>query len=119
MLAMGQNKPVKAELIDFVSDRIPSYCGYQTEWGILKFRVKEPNADLKADQIFQVLFQCPRETMESKLGLKNYINHHRYLLNLGEKVTEEEIPENTTEMYNDLKEKSVPIYWLSEIKKEK
>lgn len=119
LLAVGQAKTVEAELIDFVYDKIPANCGYQIEWGILKFKVIEANANLKQNQIFQVLFQCPRETMESNLGLKNYINHQRYLLTLGNKVTKKEIPKNTTGIYNELKQKSAPIYWLSEIKTQK
>jgi hypothetical protein len=118
-LAVAQNKPLKVKLVDYSADKVPAYCGYQTEWGILKFRVKESSNGFKANEIILALFQCPRETMEKGLGLDNYSSRKTYLLTLGERAKPNEIPANPTEIFLEPAKMDQPIYWLTKIELEK
>ena len=56
LLTVAQTKNVKAALMDYSVEKIPAYCGYKIEWGILKFKISTSTNDLKRDQIILVSF---------------------------------------------------------------
>lgn len=118
-LVLSQDGPIEVQLTDYSADKIPADCGYQTEWGILKFRLNEPTEDLKIGETIFVLFQCPRETIGVKIGLGNFINGNSYFLTLGEKVERTESPLNTTELFTDSQKDYLPLYWMTEVEKKK
>ncbi len=116
ILTIAQTKTIEAELIDFSPEKIPAYCGYQTEWGILKFKISKSINDLKKDQIILVSFQCPRETMENNIGISAYKNHQEYLITIGNKIRGNEILEQATKMFVKDDENNFLIFPMSELK---
>ncbi len=117
ILTIAQTNTIQAELIDYSSEKIPAYCGYQTEWGILKFKITKSINDLKSEQNILVLFQCPRETMENNVGIDFYKNNQEYLITIGEKIEKNKIPERATKMYEIDSENDILIFPLRELKK--
>lgn len=92
----SQNKHIKVELVDYSADQIPAHCGYQTEWGILKFRVIKNNDLFNENQIISGFFMCPRERLEETIGIENLISGSEYEIEIGDPVPDKEIPEKTT-----------------------
>jgi len=117
LFSIGQTQTLKVELIDYTKDKIPAYCGYQTEWGILKFKVFESTENFEKGQIIFGIFQCPRETMKSVFKAKNYINNREYLLTIGKMVEKNEIEKiNTTNIFNENRMEKVEFpFWLVEL----
>ena len=89
-------RQLNAELVDYSADKIPADCGYQTEWGILKFRVIENGKKLNKDELISVLIMCPREKLEQEIGIKNLKNGSDYNIKIGKRIKKDEIPENVT-----------------------
>lgn len=79
---------VKAQLIDYTKKKIPVYCGYSTQYGLLKLVLIENSKKLKSGDTIFISHTCPRELMERYVG--EYKNNNIYKLNLGEKVNKSE-----------------------------
>ena len=94
--SVNEKRQLKVELIDFSVDKIPADCGYQTEWGILKFRVIEEAKNLNKNELISVLIMCPRERLEREIGIKNLKNGSEYYIQIGKEIKSDEIPENVT-----------------------
>ena len=116
ILTIAQTGTIHAELIDYSSDKIPAYCGYQTEWGVLKFRIVKSNNALKNKQVILVLFQCPRETMENNIGIDFYKNNQEYIITIGDKIEKNKIPERVSVIYENNSENDILMFPLRELK---
>ncbi|MCU7615986.1 hypothetical protein NZ698_02150 [Chryseobacterium sp. PBS4-4] len=79
---------VKAQLIDYTKNKIPAYCGYSEQYGLLKLLMLEDSEELKSGDTIFIFHPCPRELMQKYVG--EYTNNSIYKLNLGEKVDKSE-----------------------------
>ncbi|SRR5690606_6247769 len=79
-------KTIISKLIDYSKEKTPAYCGYQIEYGVLKFELQESNANFKKGDIVFIIQQCPREQME--MGVGEYINDEIYNLFIGSEADE-------------------------------
>jgi hypothetical protein len=79
---------VKAQLIDYKKNKIPAYCGYSKQYGLLKLALLENSKKLKSGDTIFIYHMCPRELMKEYVG--EYTNNNIYKLNLGEKVNKSE-----------------------------
>ena len=88
----------KAELF-FRKRKIPPFCGYQKETGLLKFRILESKNELrKGDFIFTYLV-CPRETIE-KIGIEKFANYKECSITINQKeLSRKKISRRTVEMF--------------------
>ena len=110
ILVIGQTKTIKAELFDFTKDKIPAYCGYQKEWGILKFKILESTNEFRKGDFIFAFFACPREYIE-KIGPENFINFKECLLTIGsQKIPSKDINRRAVEMFYKEGNESLPIY---------
>ena len=83
---IGQAQTIKTtgQLIDFTQAKMPAYCGYQTEYGILKIRIEKNISLLKAGDTIYIFQTCPREIMEREVG--KYLNNTEYLVEIGKQI---------------------------------
>lgn len=79
---------VKAQLIDYNKNKIPVYCGYSMQYGLLKLILIEKSKELKSGDTLFIYHTCPRELMKNHVG--EYQNNNIYKLNLGEKIDKSE-----------------------------
>ncbi len=84
-IGTAQTIKTTGQLIDFTEAKIPAYCGYQIEYGILKIRIDKKISNLKAGDTIYIFQTCPRETMERAVG--NYLNNNQYLVDIGREVS--------------------------------
>lgn len=84
---IGQAQTIKitGQLIDFTQAKMPAYCGYQTEYGILKIRIEKNISHLKAGDTIYIFQTCPRESMEREVG--KYLNDTEYSVEIGKQVS--------------------------------
>jgi hypothetical protein len=75
------SKPILSKLIDYSKEKTPAYCGYQVEYGVLKFELQESGGNFKKGDVIFIVQKCPRETMEMSAG--EYENNKIYLLSIG------------------------------------
>lgn len=75
---------VKVQLIDYTKNKMPPYCGYSKQYGLLKLILLEKSKKLKSGDTLFIYQMCPRELMEEYVG--EYKNDKIYKLNLGKKI---------------------------------
>jgi len=83
-IGKAQTNKTTGQLIDFTEAKIPAYCGYQIEYGVLKVILDNDISNLKAGDTIYIFQTCPREIMEREVG--SYYNNHDYLVDIGKEV---------------------------------
>ena len=83
-IGKAQTTKATGQLIDFTETKIPAYCGYQIEYGILKIRIDKDISYLKAGDTIYIFQTCPREAME-RVG--TYLNNTLYSVDIGKQVS--------------------------------
>jgi hypothetical protein len=116
IITTAQIRKLKVKLIDYSKEKIPAYCGYSTELGLLKFKVIEDSAEFKKDGFLLTMFECPRERMES-LGIDSFISNQKYLLTIGDKVDNDKNLRKAVEIFYKSENENLPIFWFSDLKK--
>lgn len=88
---IGKAQTIKTtgQLIDFTEAKMPAYCGYQIEYGILKIRIEKNISNFKVGDSIYIFQTCPRETMEREVG--RYLNNTQYLVEIGKKVSKTDL----------------------------
>ena len=116
ILVFSQTETIKAKLIDYSKSKIPSYCGYQKEWGIFKFEITENKTNFKKGDIIFTITVCPREFMEQNLEISNYINNQIYLVTLGAMIDEKQISRRATKLFIK-NEDYTSLFWFTKIER--
>lgn len=73
----------RAKLVDYDESKTPTYCGYKSSYGVLKFELQEKSK--KKGEVVFIIQKCPRELME-KVG--KYKNDSIYFVSIGNQVDE-------------------------------
>ena len=85
LFVSAQNiKPILSKLVDYSKEKIPTYCGYQTEYGVLKFELLESAGNFRKGDLIFIFQQCPREVMEDTVI--EYENNQTYNLFIGKET---------------------------------
>jgi len=92
-VAKAQMIKVTGQLIEYTEDKIPAYCGYQIEYGILKIKLENDVSHFKAEDTILIFQTCPRETMEREVG--HYSNGKKYLLEIGKELSKSDLTKAT------------------------
>ena len=109
------SKPILSKLIDYSKEKTPAYCGYQVEYGVLKFELQESGGNFKKGDVIFIVQKCPRETMEMSSG--EYENNKIYLLSIGS-ASNKLYSENGFEICKLFYRKDNPkVFWNGEVKK--
>ena len=115
LFGFGQSLKIKAELFSFAKEKIPPFCGYQKETGLLKFRILESKNELrKGDFIFTYLV-CPRETIE-KIGIEKFANYKECSITINQKeLSRKKISRRTVEMFYKEGNENLKIFGFSNL----
>jgi hypothetical protein len=95
--------------------KIPAYCGYQKEWGILKFKVLADTAEFKKGEFLLTMIECPRERIEM-FGMENFKNNQKYLLTIGGRVDRNDGYKKAVEMYSKKENENLSLFWFTDFK---
>lgn len=79
-------KPILSKLVEYSKEKTPAYCGYQVEYGVLKFELQESAENFKKGDLIFIVQKCPREIMEISVG--EYENNKIYNLSIGSEADE-------------------------------
>lgn len=115
IISIAQNKTLRVQLIDYSNKRIPAYCGYQKEWGILKFKVLADTAEFKKGEFLLTMIECPRERIEM-YGMENFKNNQKYLLTIGGRVDRNDGYKKAVEMYSKNENENLFLFWFTDFK---
>jgi hypothetical protein len=108
------SKPILSKLIDYSIEKTPAYCGYQVEYGVLKFELQENSENFKKGDVIFVVQKCPREIMEKSVG--QYENNKIYNLYIGS-VASKPFSENGYELCAKFYAKANPErFWYGNVK---
>jgi hypothetical protein len=83
----SSQQKLKVKLIEFSDHKIPSYCGYNKQYGVLKLELLDASSTFKKGEHLFIYQECPREVMNEYVG--KYSNNEIYLLNLRGKINEQ------------------------------
>lgn len=109
------SKPILSKLIDYSKEKTPAYCGYQVEYGVLKFELQESSGNFKKGDTIFIVQKCPREIMEKSIG--EYENNKIYNLTIGSEANKS-FTENADEECRQFYPKDYPKkFWNGSVTK--
>ncbi|WP_131368504.1 hypothetical protein [Chryseobacterium soli] len=105
-------------MIEFSDHKIPSYCGYNKQYGVLKLELLDDSSIFKKGEHLFIYQEYPRELMNEYVG--KYTNNEIYLLNLKGKIKEKSLnsAKKLSKTYYKNEDSSIIYFgWLEKNKK--
>ena len=114
-ISKAQTIKTTGRLIDFTEAKIPAYCGYQTEYAVLKIKIDKDISNLKAGDTIYIFQACPREIMEREVG--NYLNNNQYLIDIGKQISKNDLIKAIKVFKRNYPDEQLSKFWYGNLSK--